>query len=427
MHALDRNVLTLAMSALLMSVVGLAQAQPLQYIGQQHLPTGFTFGGTQVGGLSGIDRNPLNGRYLAISDDRSGINPARYYDLSLDLSQFVRSPSPGQAGVSFNSVTTLLQAPPNAALPYAANTLDPESMRINPRTGELVWSNEGQRGGAGVPTLQGPTVRGMAATGGLYTRDFAVPSRYTPTGTGAADPGIRNNLAFESLSFSTDGNTLYTATENALVQDGAASALGVGSPARILSFDAVTGAAGAEYIYPVSPVVSTPVPVTNFATNGLVELLAIGDRQFISVERSFSGGAVTPGLGPNGLPTGNTIRLFYVDARMATDVAGFDLSSGLPYTAASKSLLLDLSDLRNDDNSALALDNIEGITWGPEISGRQTLILVSDNNFGATQFTQFVALSVVSPIPEPATLALFVGGLAALVLRSRQRSSKTAD
>jgi len=177
----------------------------------------------------------------------------------------------------------------------------------------------------------------------------------------------------------------------------------------------------------VSPVVSTPVPVTNFATNGLVELLAIGDRQFISVERSFSGGAVTPGLGPNGLPTGNTIRLFYVDARMATDVAGFDLSSGLPYTAASKSLLLDLSDLRNDDNSALALDNIEGITWGPEISGRQTLILVSDNNFGATQFTQFVALSVVSPIPEPATLALFVGGLAALVLRSRQRSSKTAD
>ena len=427
MHALDRNVLTLAMSALLMSVVGLAQAQPLQYIGQQHLPTGFTFGGTQVGGLSGIDRNPLNGRYLAISDDRSGINPARYYDLSLDLSQFVRSPSPGQAGVSFNSVTTLLQAPPNAALPYAANTLDPESMRINPRTGELVWSNEGQRGGAGVPTLQGPTVRGMAATGGIYTRDFAVPSRYTPTGTGAADPGIRNNLAFESLSFSTDGNTLYTATENALVQDGAASALGVGSPARILSFDAVTGAAGAEYIYPVSPVVSTPVPVTNFATNGLVELLAIGDRQFISVERSFSGGAVTPGLGPNGLPTGNTIRLFYVDARMATDVAGFDLSSGLPYTAASKSLLLDLSDLRNDDNSALALDNIEGITWGPEISGRQTLILVSDNNFGATQFTQFVALSVVSPIPEPATLALFVGGLAALVLRSRQRSSKTAD
>jgi len=427
MHALDRNVLTLAMSALLMSVVGLAQAQPLQYIGQQHLPTGFTFGGTQVGGLSGIDRNPLNGRYLAISDDRSGINPARYYDLSLDLSQFVRSPSPGQAGVSFNSVTTLLQAPPNAALPYAANTLDPESMRINPRTGELVWSNEGQRGGAGVPTLQGPTVRGMSATGGIYTRDFAVPSRYTPTGTGAADPGIRNNLAFESLSFSTDGNTLYTATENALVQDGAASALGVGSPARILSFDAVTGAAGAEYIYPVSPVVSTPVPVTNFATNGLVELLAIGDRQFISVERSFSGGAVTPGLGPNGLPTGNTIRLFYVDARMATDVAGFDLSSGLPYTAASKSLLLDLSDLRNDDNSALALDNIEGITWGPEISGRQTLILVSDNNFGATQFTQFVALSVVSPIPEPATLALFVGGLAALVLRSRQRSSKTAD
>jgi len=428
MNAFPRHALVLTVSALLTSAAGLAEAQSLHCIGQQHLPTGFAFSGTQVGGLSGIDRNPLNGRYLAISDDRSGINPARYYEVSLDLAQFARSASPGLAGVTFNSVTTLLQPPPNAGLPYAANTLDPESIRINPATGELVWTNEGQRGGAGVPALQSPTVRGMAATGGVYTRDFAVPARYTPTGKGATDPGIRNNLAFESLTFSTDGNTLYTATENALVQDGLASAVGVGSPSRILSFNAATGAAGAEYIYPVSPVspmppmspvVLAPVSAGNFATNGLVELLAIGDRQFVSVERSFSGGAATPGVGPNGLPTGNTIRLFYVDARAATDVSGFDLSSGVPYTAATKSLLLDLSDLRNDDNSPLALDNIEGITWGPDFEGKPPLILVSDNNFGATQFTQFLALSVTGPIPEPGTWLLLSLGLGAVVLRSR--------
>ena len=420
MRARPLNPLVLAASMLLTSGVGLAEAQSLQYLGQQQLPTGFAFGGTQVGGLSGIDRNPLNGRYLAISDDRSGINPARFYELSLDLAQFVRSPSPGQAGVNFNSVTTILQPPPNAGLPYAASTLDPESIRINPRTGELVWTNEGQRGGTGLPALQSPTVRGMSAAGGVYTRDYAVPVRYTPTGTGVSDPGIRNNLAFESLTFSTDGNTLYTATENALVQDGPAAAVGVGSPSRILSFNATTGAAGAEYAYPVSPVVLAPVPAGSFATNGLVELLAIGDRQFVAVERSFSSGAATPGVGPNGLPTGNTIRLFYVDARAATDVSGFDLSSGLPYAAATKSLLLDLSDLRNDDNSPLALDNIEGITWGPDFNGAPTLILVSDNNFGATQFTQFLALSVTGPIPEPGTWLLLSLGLTTVVLRSRQ-------
>jgi hypothetical protein len=31
---------------------------------------------------------------------------------------------------------------------------------------------------------------------------------------------------------------------------------------------------------------------------------------------------------------------------------------------------------------------------GPEIGGKRTLILASDNNFSATQFTQFVAFTV---------------------------------
>jgi hypothetical protein len=187
-----------------------------------------------------------------------------------------------------------------------------------------------------------------------------------------------------------------------------------GSPSRILSFDATTGQAGAEWAYHVEPVALPPAVPGAFATNGLVELMAVGDRQFIAVERSFAAGAATPGAGPNGLPTGNTIRLYLVDARGATDVSGFDLSSGQPYTGVSKTLLLDLSTLRNDDGSALALDNIEGITWGADVDGQRTLVLVSDNNFGGAQFTQFVALSVLSPIPEPTTWALMLGGVLVL-------------
>jgi hypothetical protein len=398
---------TLAAGSLLALVGATAHAQSLGYLGQQIVPSGQIFQGTTIGGLSGIERDVQTGRYLALSDDRGSINAPRFYELSLDLAMFQRSASPGQAGVGFNAVTTLLK--PDGT-PFAANTVDPESIRINPRTGTLVWSNEGQRGGAGLPALQNPTVREMT-TSGAYLRDYAVPSRYNPVGTGVSDPGIRNNLAFESLSFSTDGRTLYTATENALVQDGPASTVSGGSPSRILSFDAATGQAGAEWAYHVEPVALAPAVPNGFATNGLVELMAVGDRQFIAVERSFAAGAATPGAGPNGQPTGNTIRLYLVDARGATDVSGFDLTSGQPYTGVSKTLLLDLSTLRNDDGSALALDNIEGITWGADVDGRRTLVLVSDNNFSGTQFTQFVALSVLSPIPEPTTWALMLGGV----------------
>ena len=41
-----------------------------------------------------------------------------------------------------------------------------------------------------------------------------------------------------------------------------------------------------------------------------------------------------------------------------------------------------------------ALDNIEGLTFGPVVNGKRTLILVSDNNFNPAQFTQFVALTI---------------------------------
>jgi hypothetical protein len=410
-----RAIATIALACLAMS--GAAQAQTFSYLGQQIVPTGALFSGTTVGGLSGIDFVPATGRYVAISDDRSAINPARYYGLSLDLARFTRSGTPGQAGVQFDSVTTILRPDGNA---FTANTLDPEALRINPATGNLLWTNEGQRAAAG---LQNSTVREMTPAG-AYVRDFAVPARYQPAGSAAGtapgDLGIFNNLAFESLTVSTDGRTLYTATENALVQDGATATVSNGSPSRLLAFDLSTGQAGAEYVYPVTPVVLPPNPAGQFATNGLVELLATGDRQFLALERSFAVGAASPGVGPNGLPTGYTVRLYAVDARDATDVSSLDSLLGAAVTPVTKTLLLDLSDLRNDDGSALALDNIEGMTLGPVVDGKATLILVSDNNFGAAQFTQFIALSI-TPVPEPAPAALLAAGLSVLLMRARRR------
>ena len=38
------------------------------------------------------------------------------------------------------------------------------------------------------------------------------------------------------------------------------------------------------------------------------------------------------------------------------------------------------------------------MTFGPKLpDGRQSLILVSDNNFAATQFTQFLMFAVAKP------------------------------
>lgn len=65
-----------------------AEAQTLRYLGQQVVPHGYEYAGTTVGGLSGLDFDATSNRFVAISDDRSERQSARFYTLELDLAAF---------------------------------------------------------------------------------------------------------------------------------------------------------------------------------------------------------------------------------------------------------------------------------------------------------------------------------------------------
>lgn len=360
----------------------------ITYLGQQIVPGDMRFKGTVVGGLSSIDYNPLTGRYLAVSDDRSKKNPARFYELSLDLAKFQRSEAPGMSGVTFHSFTVIQRSGGGA---FKKNSVDPEGLRFDPVRNKIYWSSEGRRG---LFSSDNPTVSEMNLDGS-YSRNFSVPSYYFPRGSESGifpgNTGIYNNLGFESIAISTDGATLYAATENGLIQDSPPATAFNGSRARILAFDISTARSSEEYIYEVEPVIQAPPLLRPFAINGLTDFVATGDRQFITVERSFTADAVIPGGS-----TGYKIRLFYADARGSTNVSGMESIAGRGIVPARKWLLLDLSDLKNSDGSPLSVGNIEGITFGPDFNGRRTLILVADNNFSTFQLTQFIALELNS-------------------------------
>jgi hypothetical protein len=390
-----------------------AQAASLGYIGQAIVANGSSYGGTTIGGLSGIDYDSSTQRYVAISDDRSQYSPARVYELALDFNQFSRSNSPGAAGVGFTGVTTLLNASGSA---YGLNQVDPESVRVvhGSSGSTLLWTNEGQRSSAG---FQNPTLRESSLNGTLL-REFEVPQAFLPSGSNAGnsagDRGIRNNLAFESLTLSLDGRSAYIATESALAQDGAIASVNAGTVSRVAQFDYASGQRVAEYAYPVDAIPVAPVPASASADNGLVELLAVGEGRFLALERSFASGV------------GNNIRIYLTETAGASDVSGLASLAGASYVAMRKTLLLDLGTLVNSDGSALKLDNVEGISWGADFNGQRTLLLVSDNNFSGSQFTQFIALSVngdlaTMPVPEPGTPALMLGGLALLGTLLRRR------
>jgi hypothetical protein len=87
---------------------------------------------------------------------------------------------------------------------------------------------------------------------------------------------------------------------------------------------------------------------------------------------------------------GNKIRIFEVDLRGATDIARYDSIAGQDIRPVHKKLVADLADF-----PLSTVDNVEGMTWGPRLrTGERTLLLVSDDNFSATQVTQVIALAV---------------------------------
>jgi hypothetical protein len=350
----------------------------LVFIGQQVLPPGFRYNNTTVGGLSGIEYDPATGRYWAISDDRSELEAARFYELTLDLARFSKSAEPGYAAVAFHSVNALKRPDGTNFASSAsdpANAADPESIRLHVPSGRLVWSSEGERIAAPdkPAILVAPHVWEMERFG-RFVRAFTVPAKFRPT---TENRGIRRNLGFEGLAFSPDYSTLYVATEAALLQDGPIASLTSTSPTRIIEYDYPEGIVRAEYVVDVSPIPAAPTPADGPADNGISEILAIDRDRLLVMERSYAAGA------------GNTIRLFDVDLRNATNVADVDALAGKPYTPATKRLVLDLADLK------IRLDNLEGMTWGPRLpNGNRSLVLVSDDNFNPRQITLFVAFEV---------------------------------
>lgn len=336
------------------------RALELDFLGQQIFPTATTFEGTAFGGLSGFDYDARRKVYYALSDDQVG---ARFYTLRIDVKH-------GAPSVQIVGVTTLRDA---AGTPFAALSLDPEGLTLTER-GTLVLTSEGF-----ATRLIDPWVREFSLDG-RQIGEFPVPAYFSPDAAGTQ--GVRQNLGFESAAVTPNGRYLFTGTEAALVQDGPAATVGGGSPARILRYDPRKRTLDRQFVYRTDAIAEPPVPSTQFAVSGLVELLALDKDSLLAMERSFSVGA--PG-------TGNTIRLYQVELGRADDVNGFDsLATLIPAPVpATKTLLLDLQTL------GIPLDNVEGMTFGPWLKdGRRSLVLVSDNNFSPAAFTQFLFFAV---------------------------------
>ena len=327
---------------------------------------------TPIGGLSALTYDRQSDRFYALSDDRSKNAPARFYTLKINLVTTDEQPAHIE-GIMVEKVTFLKDETGENYLPQ---TIDPEGIALSPR-GTLFISSEG------IPKRGiNPFIGEFELKTGQLKQQLRLPNRYLlPETTEDSPRGVQDNLGFEPLTIAAtstlkdDPFRLFTATEASLTQDTAIDPP-LQIPVRLLHY--VISPVGppvivAEHLYLLD---ETP---KGAIINGLTELLALPQQgSWLSLERTFG-------------VFGNGAKLFQVvnSAASETSTVGSFQEGINGIQPLRKKLLSNLENLEID------LDNLEGMTLGPVLAnGKQTLFLISDNNFNAQQKTQLLLFEI---------------------------------
>ena len=392
---LIRRVLPLVLAVFGLSLP--ASATTLTYVGVQNIATGTVVGGAEVGGLSGISYNPYTDRFIAITDDSRSVGASRMWSLDLAYD-----------GTTFSSATALsevgLKKPDGAALPLA----DTEGIAGN-LDGSFYVSHEGLAAGTDATFSIPPWIFRFNGATGNKEAEVALPVKFLPRNSAGNQvppddatqtSGVRSNLSLECLGITPAKKILFTANEAALKQDYSGAYdnsvnQAQNSLTRIVRFSDVPGspAATGEKVYQADQG-TLFIFVRRF--NTVPDILPIDDSgRMLVMER---------GLTQNNTSLGSyRIRIYEVDFNQpgTTDVSGTASLVGASYTKLTKTLLWE---------SSTNMDNVEAMCFGRDVNGFRTLVLASDNNFNASQITQFHVFRTDIPAVSRRTLATgFIG------------------
>lgn len=346
----------------------------LKFLSSYIIPYNYQYNHTTVGGLSGIDYNPVKNEYYCISDDRSDKNAARFYTMGITLND-------NKIDSVYFLKSTFLKGPdgkdyPSSQLnPY--RTPDPECLRYDANNNTFIWGSEGEKIISSEKNILVNPAITIIDSQGNYIDTFSLPRQMLMT---THNYGPRRNGVFEGLTFLDNYKSLLVSVEVPLLQDGAEAGTGDSSGIiRMIKFDVASRKPVAQYAYKIDPVAHPPLPFSGFRINGISDILSLGKDKLLVIERSFSNGRLSC-----------TVKVYLASLDNATNVQSFDsLKAKNNFQIINKKLIL------NMDNLGIYIDNIEGVTFGPTLpDGKRSLIFIADNNFNPLEQSQVLLFEV---------------------------------
>ena len=290
-----------------------------------------------MGGLSSLVFDSKTHTFFALSDDKKN---HRIYEFSLSSEQPYQLLLKSQI---------LLHTSKSSKLPFP---MDPEALALGPQD-SFYLASEGQQ----IFKVPSPPQIFEFNLQGLLKDSWPTPLVFWDKNQ-VSKFGTQENKGFESLTFSSQFKTLWTATESPLIQD-------LKPWIRLSEFEKTSKKLITQY----------PYPLTN--SSGLTEMIYLKNKTFLTLERSYDSQKKT-----------ESTFLFLSSCQKASNVV--DQISLQKFTPCSKKLLWS-----SEKEKSTSIDNLEGMALGPyRDSQSQLLVLVADNNFNSEQKNQILFLEL---------------------------------
>lgn len=344
------------------SVSKVSQEAPyaLNFLDEYILEDQLKIGKHEVGGLSGID---YDGKHFVLISDHSK-NPVIYkIDISIE-DQNVKD-------IQFLEAKILKCD--------SIKSFDTESIRFLAPEHQYLITTEGNINNDDDPFIL------KADADGKCTKTFSLPKYFKAN----AEGGPRHNGVFEGLTLDKEKTGFWIINELPLRRDGKKPKLiNTNSPLRLTHYQLDSSTPDIQLSYDLDRLIK--FPLLPFGLNGATEILQIDNKHLLVLERAYSAGHKSKG---------NRIKIFLVDISGQQNLLNVSTLKDHKKQNLNKKLLFD-SKLMRKQLSYKFIDNIEGMSFGPDLNnGNKSLILVSDNNFNVfgNQINQFLLLELCKP------------------------------
>jgi len=329
------------------------------------------------GGISGLEYLADQDVFMAVSDrgpkDGAVDWHCRFHVLSIDITEQKITPSVKSSLLLKDAQDRRFTGRSTAYLPTEklAERFDPEGIRVLPNGNVLISDEYGPQIIEFTPA--GKEVRRIPVPRKLLVRNLGSSKSFENANNAS---GRSCNRGMEGIAVTPDGDFLLGVMQSSLLQDSDRNKKGKpsGENVRLIKFDLTQGT-HEEFVY-----------VMESEAHKLHEILPINGDEFLVIENDGEVGELATHK-----------RIYRVNVRDASDVSKVARlhSKGLPsdIRPATKKLVLDMQDDRFGLAETLP-EKIEGLAWGPELNGKRTLVVASDNDFDAAIESEFFVFEV---------------------------------